>query len=130
MSMQDPIADMLTCIRNGQNANKIFVIVPFSKMKENIIKVLKYEGYIYNYKIQDINVMQLKIFLKYFNGKSVIEHISRVSRPGLRQYCNKHKLPIVMNNLGIAIISTSRGVMTDRIARQKGLGGEVICYVD
>ncbi|VFP81234.1 30S ribosomal protein S8 [Buchnera aphidicola (Cinara kochiana kochiana)] len=130
MSMQDPIADMLTCIRNGQNANKIFVVVPFSKMKENIIKVLKYEGYIGSYKIQNIKIIQLKIFLKYFNGKSVIEHISRVSRPGLRKYCKKYKLPVVMNNLGIAIISTSRGIMTDRIARQKGLGGEVICYVD
>ncbi|VFP78309.1 30S ribosomal protein S8 [Buchnera aphidicola (Cinara cuneomaculata)] len=130
MSMQDPIADMLTCIRNGQNANKIFIIVPFSKIKKNIIQVLKYEGYINNYIIQNVKIMQLKIFLKYYNGKAVIEHISRISRPGLRTYCTKYKLPIVMNNLGIAIISTSRGLMTDRIARQKGLGGEVICYVD
>ncbi|VFP79330.1 30S ribosomal protein S8 [Buchnera aphidicola] len=130
MSMQDPISDMLTCIRNGQNSNKIFVTVPFSKIKENIIRVLKYEGYIYNYKIKKVNNLELKIFLKYYNGKSVIEHISRISRPSLRKYCNKHNLPVVMNNLGIAILSTSRGVMTNRIAREKGLGGEIICYVN
>ncbi|WP_075434114.1 30S ribosomal protein S8 [Buchnera aphidicola] len=130
MSMQDPIADMLTCIRNGQNSNKIFVIVPFSKMKENIIKVLKYEGYIYNYCVQREGHLTLKIFLKYFEGKAVIEHISRASRPSLRQYCNKYSLPDVMNHLGIAVISTSRGVMTDRLAKKKGLGGEIICYVD
>ncbi|ABJ90781.1 30S ribosomal protein S8 [Buchnera aphidicola] len=130
MSMQDPIADMITCIRNGQFSNKIFVIVPFSRLKENIVKVLKFEGYIINYKIKKNNNKVLKIFLKYFNGKSVIENIKRISRPSLRRYCNKRNLPIVMNNLGIAIISTSRGVMTDRIAREKGLGGEIICYVD
>ncbi|MGI4816497.1 MAG: 30S ribosomal protein S8 [Janthinobacterium lividum] len=129
MSMQDPIADMLTSIRNGQRSNKIFVTVPFSKIKENIIKVLKYEGYICNYIIQNIHISQLKIFLKYYNGKSVIEHISRISRPSLRRYCTKHKIPVVMNNLGIAILSTSRGMMTNKIARKKGLGGEIICYV-
>ncbi|VFP88694.1 30S ribosomal protein S8 [Buchnera aphidicola (Cinara piceae)] len=130
MSMQDPISDMLTCIRNGQNSNKIFITVPFSKIKKNIIRVLKYEGYIYNYIIKKNNNSELKIFLKYYNGKSVIERISRVSRPGLRKYCNKYNLPVVMNNLGIAIISTSRGVMTNRIAKEKGLGGEIICYVN
>ncbi|VFP77905.1 30S ribosomal protein S8 [Buchnera aphidicola] len=129
MSMQDPISDMLTSIRNGQRSNKIFVTVPFSKIKENIVKVLKYEGYICNYKIQNIHISQLKIFLKYYNGKSVIEHISRVSRPSLRRYCTKHKIPVVMNNLGIAVLSTSRGMMTNKIARKKGLGGEIICYV-
>ncbi|VFP86165.1 30S ribosomal protein S8 [Buchnera aphidicola (Cinara pseudotaxifoliae)] len=129
MSMQDPIADMLTSIRNGQRSNKIFVIVPFSKIKENIVKVLKYEGYICNYKIQNIQISQLKIFLKYYDGKSVIEYISRVSRPSLRKYCTKRKIPVVMNNLGIAILSTSRGMMTDKAARKKGLGGEIICYV-
>lgn len=129
MSMQDPIADMLTCIRNGQHSNKIFISVPFSQIKENILKVLKHEGYICNYKIKQDRYKILKIFLKYFNGKCVIEQISRVSRPSLRKYCTKYTLPIVMNNLGISIISTSRGVMTNHIARKKGLGGEIICYV-
>ncbi|VAX76798.1 30S ribosomal protein S8 [Buchnera aphidicola] len=130
MSMQDPIADMLTCIRNGQRANKIYIIVPFSKIKENIIRVLKYEGYVYNYQIKKNDNWTLKVFLKYFNGQAVIENISRASRPSLRKYCKKNTIPVVMNYLGIAVISTSRGVMTDRIAREKGLGGEVICYVN
>ncbi|QCI24014.1 30S ribosomal protein S8 [Buchnera aphidicola (Macrosiphoniella sanborni)] len=129
MSIQDPIADMLTRIRNGQSANKYSVTMPSSKLKKSIIKLLKEEGYIQDYEITGMKKPELKVFLKYFKGKSVVEMIERISRPSLRIYKNKKDLPQVMSGLGIAIISTSQGVMTDRIARQKGLGGEVICYV-
>lgn len=129
MSTQDPVSDMITCIRNGQIANKISVTMPFSKLKKNIIHILKYEGYILNYYIHKKTHLLLEVILKYFKGKPVIECITRVSRPGLRTYRKKNDLPVVMEGLGIAIISTSRGIITDRIARIKGIGGEIICYV-
>ncbi|BGI50754.1 MAG: 30S ribosomal protein S8 [Arsenophonus endosymbiont of Ceratovacuna japonica] len=129
MSMQDSVADMLTCIRNGQAANKIIVNMPSSKLKVDIAKVLKKEGYIEDYKIEGNIKPILKISLKYFQGKPVIENIQRISRPSLRIYKKKDKLPQVMSGLGIAIISTSQGVITDRVARQIGLGGEILCYV-
>lgn len=129
MSMQDPIADMLTRIRNGQAANKIAVIMPSSKLKLAIASVLKEEGFIEGFKIICNTKPVLEIALKYFQGSAVVENIKRISRPGLRIYKKKDELPKVMAGLGIAIISTSKGVMTDRAARQAGLGGEIICYV-
>ena len=129
MSMQDPVADMLTRIRNGQSANKYSVKMPCSKLKYSIIELLKKEGYIKNFNIQGNNKLKIEVVLKYFKGKSVIETIQRVSRPSLRIYKKKHNLPTVMAGLGIAVISTSQGIMTDRTARRLGLGGEVICYV-
>lgn len=129
MSMQDPIADMLTRIRNGQAANKIVVIMPSSKLKVAIANVLKEEGYIEDYSVMGDIKPELKIVLKYFQGKAVVETIRRVSRPGLRIYKRKDELPKVMAGLGIAVVSTSKGVMTDHAARQAGLGGEIICYV-
>lgn len=129
MSMQDPIADMLTRIRNGQAANKAAVNMPSAKLKVAIATVLKEEGYIEDYKIEGDIKPTLEITLKYFQGKAVVESIQRVSRPSLRIYKKKDALPEVMAGLGIAIISTSKGVMTDRAARQAGLGGEILCYV-
>lgn len=129
MSMQDPIADMLTRIRNGQIANKIAIVMPSSKLKIAIAKVLKDEGYISNFEVNEGAKAELNIILKYYQGKPVVDSITRISRPGLRVYKNKHNLPVVMGGLGIAVISTSQGVMTDRAARQAGLGGEIICYV-
>jgi len=129
MSMQDPVADMLTRIRNGQSANKYSVKMPLSRLKKSIIKLLKQEGYIKDYKIIGDSKLELEVILKYFQGKSVVEMIQRVSRPSLRIYKNKNNLPKVMSGLGIAVISTSQGIMTDRKARQVGLGGEIICYV-
>lgn len=129
MSMQDPIADMLTRIRNGQAANKAAVKIPSAKLKVAIAAVLKKEGYIEDYKIEGDIKPTLEITLKYFRGKAVVESIQRVSRPSLRIYKKKDALPQVMAGLGIAIISTSKGVMTDRTARQAGLGGETLCYV-
>ncbi|WP_422667396.1 30S ribosomal protein S8 [Buchnera aphidicola] len=129
MSMQDPIADMLTRIRNGQSANKYSVIMPASKLKKSIVELLKKEGYIQDFHIKGDTKLELEIFLKYFKGKSVIESIQRISRPSLRIYKKKNKLPKVMAGLGIAVISTSQGVMTDRRARQVGLGGEIVCYI-
>lgn len=128
--MTDPIADMLTRIRNGLAAGKKSVAMPHSKMKESVAQVLKSEGYIVDFK-QDAaeGKTVLNIELKYFQGKPVIEKMSRVSRPGLRIYKSKDELPKVMGGLGIAIISTSNGVMTDRAARKEGHGGEVLCYV-
>jgi len=127
--MQDPVADMLTRIRNGQSANKYSVKMPSSKLKQSIVELLKKEGYIKDYKIIGNIKLELEVILKYFQGKSVVEMIQRISRPSLRIYKNKNDLPKVMSGLGIAVISTSQGVMTDRMARQVGLGGEVICYV-
>ncbi|SSY84224.1 30S ribosomal protein S8 [Aggregatibacter actinomycetemcomitans] len=130
MSMQDPIADMLTRIRNGQAANKVAISMPSSKLKVAIANVLASEGYIESVKVVDEGVKpELEITLKYFQGKPVVESIQRVSRPGLRIYKRKDELPKVMGGLGIAVVSTSKGVMTDRAARQAGLGGEIICYV-
>jgi len=129
MSMQDPIADMLTRIRNGQAANHVTVTMPSAKLKVAIAQTLKEEGYITGYAVVDTAKPTLEITLKYFNGQPVVETIQRVSRPGLRIYKGKDELPRVMGGLGVAIVSTSKGLMTDRAARQNGLGGEVICYV-
>ncbi|HDR1160239.1 TPA: 30S ribosomal protein S8 [Pasteurella multocida] len=129
MSMQDPIADMLTRIRNGQAANKVAISMPSSKLKVAIANVLAEEGYIESVKVLDGIKPELEITLKYFQGKPVVESIQRVSRPGLRIYKRKDELPKVMGGLGVAVVSTSKGVMTDRAARQAGLGGEIICYV-
>lgn len=130
MSMQDPIADMLTRVRNGQLAKKASVAMPASKVKEAIAKVLKDEGYITGYETtQNGAHATLEIGLKYFNGKKVIETIERVSRPSLRVYKKSQELPKVRGGLGIAIVSTSHGVMTDRAARAAGHGGEVLCFV-
>ena len=127
MSMQDPIADMLTRIRNGQAANKVAINMPSSKLKVAIANVLAAEGYIERFKVLEGAKPELEITLKYFQGKPVVESIQRVSRPGLRIYKRKDELPKVMGGLGVAVISTSKGVMTDRAARQAGLGGEIIC---
>ncbi|HAI76885.1 MAG TPA: 30S ribosomal protein S8 [Microscillaceae bacterium] len=127
--MQDTIADMLTRIRNAQAANKEEVIMPSSKIKAAIAKVLKDEGYIEDFKVNGDKKPELAITLKYYNGVPVIERIERVSRPGLRVYRNHQDLPTVMNGLGVAIVSTSKGVITDRKARQEKVGGEVICVV-
>ena len=130
MSMSDPIADMLTRIRNGQAANKTEVSMPASKLKSAIAGVLKDEGYITGSSVKDVEgKSQLVVELKYYEGKPVIEKLERASRPGLRTYKNKTELPKVMGGLGVAIISTSNGVMSDRAARKAGVGGEVICYV-
>ena len=129
MSMQDPIADMLTRIRNGQAANKVAISMPSSKLKVAIANVLASEGYIESVKVVEGVKPELEITLKYFQGKPVVESIQRISRPGLRIYKRKDELPKVMGGLGVAVISTSKGVMTDRAARQAGLGGEIICYV-
>ena len=129
MSMQDPIADMLTRIRNGQTANKVAISMPSSKLKVAIANVLASEGYIESVKVVEGVKPELEITLKYFQNKPVVESIQRVSRPGLRIYKRKDELPKVMGGLGIAVVSTSKGVMTDRAARQAGLGGEIICYV-
>ncbi|AHG74399.1 30S ribosomal protein S8 [Mannheimia sp. USDA-ARS-USMARC-1261] len=127
--MQDPIADMLTRIRNGQAANKVAISMPSSKLKVAIANVLAEEGYIESVKVVEGAKPELEITLKYFQNKPVVESIQRVSRPGLRIYKRKDELPKVMGGLGIAVVSTSKGVMTDRAARQAGLGGEIICYV-
>lgn len=130
MSMSDPIADMLTRIRNGQMVDKSEVVMPSSKLKVAIAKVLEEEGYITGFNVDANNGKpQLRIGLKYYNQRPVIERIERVSRPGLRVYKNSHTIPQVMNGLGIAIVSTPQGVMTDRKARAAGIGGEVLCYV-
>lgn len=129
MSMSDPIADMLTRIRNGQSAAKADVSMPASKMKQAIAKVLKDEGYIKDFSVSEGPKADMTVSLKYFEGRPVIESIKRVSRPGLRIYKNKDELPKVLNGLGVAIISTSQGVMTDREARAAGRGGEVVCLV-
>ena len=130
MSMTDPIADMLTRIRNGQASNKTEVAIPSSKLKTAIAEVLRKEGYISNYSTSGKGGKNiLTIELKYFEGKPVIESIYRSSKPGLRIYKNKENLPKVLGGLGVAIVSTSAGVMSDRVAREKGVGGEVLCIV-
>ena len=130
MSMTDPVADMLTRIRNGQAANKESVKLPSSKLKKAIANVLKEEGYITDFKIQEKgNHREMTVVLKYHNGVPVIEEVKRISKPGLRIYKSKDELPKVLGGLGIAIVSTSKGVMTDRAARAIGHGGEVICTV-
>ena len=130
MSMTDPIADMLTRIRNALAAGKLVVAMPSSKQKVAIAALLKEEGYVNESSVQDIDGKPvLEISLKYYEGKPVIDMVKRVSRPGLRIYKGKDDLPTVMNGLGIAVVSTSNGLMTDRTARKAGCGGEVICYV-
>lgn len=130
MSMQDPIADMFTRIRNGQAANHAEVAVPSSKIKVAIAKVLKDEGYISDYVVEsNENKPTIKITLKYFNNQPVIEMIQRVSRPGLRKFTSSKDMPEVMDKLGIAIVSTSQGVMTGQAAVKAGQGGEILCYV-
>ena len=131
MSMTDPIADMLTRIRNAQMIERATVAMPASKVKVAIARVLKDEGYIDGFKInaEETRKPELEIALRYYAGRPVIEKIERVSKPGLRIYKGKDDIPRVMNGLGIAIVSTSQGVMTDRKARASGVGGEVICYV-
>lgn len=130
MSMCDPIADMLTRIRNAQMAQKVSVVMPSSKIKVAIARVLKDEGYVDDFAVRDTQGKpQLDIALKYYAGRPVIERLERVSRPGLRVYKGSGDLPRVMNGLGIAIVSTPRGVMTDRMARKSNVGGEVLCIV-
>ena len=130
MSMTDPIADMLTRIRNAQLVEKASVTMPASKLKASIAEVLKDEGYIDDFAIRDnAGKSELDIALKYYAGRPVIERIERVSRPGLRVYKGKDDLPRVLNGLGVAIVSTPKGVMTDRKARASNVGGEVLCIV-
>ena len=130
MSMSDPIADMLTRIRNAQSVDKAVVSMPSSKIKAAIAQVLKDEGYIDGFAVRsEAGKSQLEIALKYYAGRPVIERIERVSRPGLRVYRGREAIPSVMNGLGVAIVTTPKGVMTDRKARQNGVGGEVLCYV-
>ncbi|GAA05170.1 MULTISPECIES: 30S ribosomal protein S8 [Photobacterium] len=129
MSMQDPISDMLTRLRNGQAAKKVAVKMPSSKLKVAIAALLKEEGYVADYTVTGEVKPELEVTLKYFEANPVIEQIQRVSRPGLRIYKKKDALPSVMGGLGIAVVSTSKGLMTDRAARKAGLGGEIICYV-
>jgi small subunit ribosomal protein S8 len=130
MTMTDPISDMLTRIRNGQKARKVSVSMPASKAKEAIAKVLKEEGYITDFSTEgEGSTRAFTVELKYFDGVPVIERIERTSRPGLRIYRGKENLPKVLGGLGIAIVSTSAGVMSDAKAREKGIGGEVLCIV-
>ena len=127
--MTDPISDMLTRIRNAQAAGKVDVTMPASKMKTSIAKVLKEEGYILDHAVTSDVKPVMTVTLKYYEGAAVIEKVQRVSRPGLRIYKGKNELPKVLNGLGIAIISTSSGLMTDKQARSNGFGGEIICTV-
>jgi small subunit ribosomal protein S8 len=130
MGMTDPVADMLTRIRNAQMVKQVEVKMPASKLKAAIANVLKDEGYIEDFAVHADGPMQeLRIGLKYYAGRPVIERIERVSSPGLRVYKGRHDIPRIMNGLGIAILSTSHGVMTDRKARDTGVGGEILCIV-
>jgi len=130
MSMSDPIADMLTRIRNGQMRNKVSVAMPSSKIKQAIASVLKDEGYIESFNVAVVlGKPTLNVDLKYYAGQPVIEKIQRISKPGLRIYKDSENLPKVMNGLGVAILTTSKGVMTDIKAKAAGIGGEVLCYV-
>ena len=129
MSMQDPLADMLTRVRNAQNVGKASVTMPSSGLKVSVAKVLADEGYVAGFAVSEGPKPELTVELKYFEGKPVIAELDRVSRPGLRNYAGKSELPSVRAGLGIAIVSTSKGVMTDRAARAAGVGGEVLCTV-
>ena len=129
MTMQDPIADLLTRIRNAQLAGHESVLIPHSKLKCEIIRVLKEEGYIETYRVTDDVKPLIEVTLKYSKGVPVIEKLKRVSRPGLRIYKDSDNVPTVNGGLGVAIVSTNKGVMTDRLARREGVGGEVICTV-
>lgn len=127
--LSDPVADMLTRIRNAQSIGRSLVVMPASKQKKAIAEVLQTEGYIQGFEVKGDVKAELTIHLKYYQGKPVIEFIKRVSRPGLRIFKGKDELPRVRGGLGIAIVSTSQGVMSDHKARERGVGGEVICYV-
>jgi len=127
--MQDPLADMLTRIRNAQSVGKTAVTMPSSKLKVSVAQVLSSEGYINGFSVSEGAKQELTVDLKYFEGKPVIAELDRVSRPGLRNYAGKAAIPTVRGGLGIAIVSTSKGVMTDRAARAAGVGGEVLCTV-
>ena len=129
MTMQDPIADLLTRIRNAQLAGHESVVIPHSKLKGEVIRVLKEEGYIEAYQVSDDAKTVIEVTLKYSKGVPVIEKLKRVSRPGLRIYKDSDNVPSVNGGLGVAIVSTNKGVMTDRLARKEGVGGEVICTV-
>ena len=130
MSMSDPIADLLTRIRNAQMVSKLSVTVPSSKLKQAILQVLKDEGYIDGFEVvRDGAKADIRVDLKYYAGRPVIERIERVSKPGLRVYKPSKSIPQVMNGLGVAIVTTPKGVMTDRKARAAGVGGEVLCFV-
>ena len=129
MSMQDTLADMFTRIRNAQMANKVQVAIPASKAKEAIAKVLKDEGYITDYQVDGDKKPVMTVTLKYYEGKPVIETISRVSRPGLRVYKGAGEIPKVKDGLGVMVVSTSKGIISDRAARKANLGGELICEV-
>ena len=130
MSMTDPVSDMLTRIRNAQMVGHTEAVMPASRLKASIAQVLKDEGYIEDFSVKaDTGKNELQIALKYYAGRPVIERIERVSRPGLRVYKGRDAIPQVMNGLGVAIVTTPKGVMTDRKARQNGVGGEVLCYV-
>ena len=129
MTMQDPLSDMLTRIRNAQMAAKKTVSMPSAKLKVAVAQVLQDEGYINGFSVVEGAKPELTVDLKYFEGKSVIEEINRYSRPGLRQYSGTTELPTIRSGLGVAIVSTSKGVMTDRAARAAGIGGEVLCTV-
>ena len=130
MSMSDPIADMLTRIRNAQMIGHSEVVMPSSRLKASIAQVLKDEGYVDDFAVRERDgKSELAISLKYYAGRPVIERLERISKPGLRVYKGRNDIPRVMNGLGIAILSTSRGVMTDRKARDSGVGGEVLCIV-
>jgi len=129
MSMHDPIADMLTRIRNAQQANKAEVRIPSSKFKVAIANVLKDEGFVADVRVEGDKKPELVVGLKYFEGRPVIEKISRASRPGLRRYSGAENLPQVLGGLGLAVVSTSQGVMPDREARRRNIGGEVVCFV-
>ncbi len=129
MSLQDPISDMLTRIRNGQKAGKANVVMPSSKLKTSILKVMKSEGYITDFSVDEALKPTVNVELKYHRDQPVIEMIKRISKPGLRNYSGKDSLPEVMDGLGIAIVSTSKGVMSGRAASALGEGGEVLCYI-
>lgn len=129
MTMQDPIADLLTRIRNAQLAGHESVNIPFSKLKLQIVRVLKEEGYVDEFLVSDEVKSQISVSLKYVEGDPVIEQIKRISRPGLRIYKDSGTVPIVNGGLGVSIVSTNKGVMTDRAARKQGIGGEVLCTV-
>jgi len=129
MSMQDPLADMLARIKNAQQAGHESLVLPSSKLKKTVLEVLKDEGYIEEYSVESGVKEQIKITLKYYNGKPVIEELTRCSRPGLRKYTGSQDIPQINGGLGVAIISTSKGLMTDRAARRASIGGEVLCSV-
>ena len=129
MSMNDTISDLLTRIRNGQMSNKVKVSIPYSKMKEALCKVMLEEGYIEGISLEENEYKNIIVDLKYYDGKPVIDLIQRISRPGLRIYKSSNEIPLVKNGLGICIVSTSQGLMTGKVAKEKKYGGEIICYI-